>query len=101
VGVEWLRERWVLLTIVAVVVMVLISPLFGIACERVGYSEPLENVGEEFGAEEIPIYENPPMPDYDVPALGNPALGGIISGIVGSLVVLLLAVGIGTLLKKP
>ena len=75
--------------LLAIVLIVLISPLFGvIGAELVGYHEPLDVAAEKIGLEESePLWEGI-FPDYSVPGL--PAtIGYILAGLVG--VFLLLA----------
>jgi len=74
-------------------IMVALSPLFAIAADMVGYSEPLENAAEHLGAEEDQDYTGV-LPDYSVPGLGSVS-GTLISGIVGTLITLGVAVTIG------
>jgi len=78
---------------IAIGIMVLLSPLFAYAAEMVGYSEPLENAAEELGAEENQEYTGI-LPDYSVPGL-DPHSGTLISGIVGTLITLGVALAIG------
>ena len=68
--------------------MILVSPLFAYAAELVGYSEPLENAAEILGLTEHPIYEGL-LPDYSVPGL-DPYTGTLITGVVGTAIVLAL-----------
>lgn len=74
-------------------VMIILSPLFAYAAEMVGYSEPLENAAEKLGAEENQEYTGI-LPDYSVPGL-DPLSGTLISGIVGTLITLGVALAIG------
>ena len=65
----------------------------------------LEKVAEdkEFieQAEGTEVWEGAPMPDYSVPALGedNP-MGTRLAGLIGTIVVLLVGLGIGYALKR-
>ena len=71
---------------IALAVMIALSPLFAYLAELVNYSEPLENVAEQLGVAEHPIYEGI-LPDYTVPGL-DPYVGTLISGVIGVLIVL-------------
>ena len=63
-----------------------------------GRSAPtIADVAERYGAEEEAIYEAP-MPDYTVPGLPE-GEGGIVSGIVGTLIVLAAAYAVGQAVK--
>lgn len=52
--------------LLVIFVAILLSPLFAIAADAVGYSEPLEKSAEHLGAEESSIYGGI-LPDYSVP----------------------------------
>ena len=55
--------------LITIIVLVLISPLFGvIGAELVGYHEPLDVAAEALGLEEKELYWSP-FPDYTVPGL--------------------------------
>lgn len=79
-------------------IMVILSPLFAIAADMVGYSEPLENAAEHLGAEEDQDYTGL-LPDYSVPGLGMVS-GTLISGIVGTLITLGVVLVIGKAVGK-
>jgi len=90
--VEYIKSRWVLLSIIVMIVIVLISPLFGYAYE------PMDYVVEQFHAVEQQIYEAP-MPDYIIPILGETAISGIIAGIIGVFVTLFVCLALGYVLR--
>lgn len=90
--VKYIKSRWVLLSIVVMIIIVLISPLFGYAYE------PMDYVVEQFNAVEKQIYEAP-MPDYIIPALGETAISGILAGIVGLFVTLFVCLALGYVLR--
>ncbi len=69
--------RYIGLTFVAVLVLVLVSPWFGYAYE------PLDKVAEQLGVEEKNLY-NAPLPDYTVPGIANESLSSISAGIIGA-----------------
>ncbi len=75
-----------------IAVLIAISPVFGIVLAGiVGYHEPLDIAAEMLGLKEITEEINwTPFLDYTVPGLPD-WLGYIVSGIIGSAVVLLLA----------
>lgn len=81
------------MALVAIAVMILLSPLFAYAAELVGYSEPLENAAAVIGLEEHPIYEGI-LPDYTVPGL-DPYTGTLIAGAIGTVIVLALGYAFG------
>ncbi|MEM2021025.1 MAG: PDGLE domain-containing protein [Zestosphaera sp.] len=74
--------------ILALGVLLLVSPLFGvIMAEVIGYHEPLDLVAEELGLSELEV-EWTPLRDYTFPGLPD-WLGYIISGALGLLLILL------------
>ncbi|MCR8454137.1 MAG: PDGLE domain-containing protein, partial [Crenarchaeota archaeon] len=77
-------------SLIILLVLIVATPLFAYAAEIVGYSEPLENLAEEFGAEENPLYHGL-FPDYTIPGV-DPYIGTIISAVVGTLVTIILIV---------
>jgi len=66
-----------------IVVIVLVSPLFGvIGAELVGYHEPLDVAAEKIGlGESEPVWKGI-FPDYTVPGLPD-VIGYILAGLVG------------------
>ncbi len=85
--------------LITIIVLVLISPLFGvIGAELVGYHEPLDVAAEVLGLEEKELYWSP-FPDYTVPGLPEDwfglSVGYIVSGFIGVLIIL----GIGFALR--
>jgi len=90
--VKYIKGRWVLLSIVVMIIIVLMSPLFSYAYE------PLDYVVEQFNAVEKQIYEAP-MPDYIIPALGETAISGILAGIIGVFVTLFVCLVLGYVLR--
>lgn len=83
-----------------VLALVLLTPVFGWASGAVGYAEPLEHAAAETGAADAadPVVTGP-LPDYAVPGLGAP-LGTLASALVGTVLTLLVALGIGRLLER-
>jgi hypothetical protein len=69
--------------LLVIFVAILLSPLFAIAADAVGYSEPLEKSAEHLGAEESSIYGGI-LPDYSVPGIDSP-IGTFLAGVVGAL----------------
>jgi hypothetical protein len=49
--------------------------------------ETLDEVAEEFGAKESPLYE-PPLPDYEIPGLEGNTAANILLGVVFTFVAL-------------
>jgi len=85
-------------------VLLIISPLFGvIGAELVGYHEPLDVAAEELGLEEEGIWSGL-LPDYTVPGLpedwGGLSVGYIISGIVGTAIILAIGLALRALVEK-
>jgi hypothetical protein len=74
---------------IAIIILVLISPLFGvIGANIVGYREPLDLAAEIIGIEESEPLWRGIFPDYTVPGLPD-ELGYIIAGFVGVSILLL------------
>ncbi len=77
-------------TLLALTVLIIISPVFGIIlAEKVNYHEPLDVAAEKLHLHELDIYSTP-FSDYQVPGL-PPTLGYIVAGFIG--VAVILAVG--------
>ena len=80
----------------AIIVMVLVSPLFGvIGANLVGYHEPLDVAAEMLHLHEAHLPNWTPFADYTVPGLPD-TIGYIIAGFIGVGVILL----VGSLLAK-
>ena len=90
---NFFSRSWVQKSIIVMIIIVLISPLFGYAYE------PLDLVAEQFGAQENPLYAAP-FPDYIVPILGDNPVSGIIAGIFGTFITLFVAFLFGLMLKR-
>lgn len=88
---EFLRSRWVVLSIIVMIVIVFMSPFFGYAFE------PLDLVAEHFNATETTTYEAP-MPDYTTPGIEGD-ISGVVAGIIGILITLVVGLVIGYTLK--
>ncbi len=84
--------------LIAIAVLLVISPLFGvILSEAVGYHEPLDIAAEAVGLEDITEQTNwTPFLDYTVPGLPE-EVGYIVAGVIGVAVVLALGLGIARL----
>lgn len=78
--------------LVTIIVLVLISPLFGvILADMVGYREPLDIAAEKLGLKDISEEINwTPFFDYRVPGLPDVA-GYVVSGFIG--IAIILAIG--------
>ena len=83
--------------LLVILVAIILSPLFALAADAVGYSEPLEKSAEHLGAEESPIYSGI-LPDYSVPGIDSP-IGTFIAGLVGSIVTLIIMLGVTMAIK--
>jgi cobalt/nickel transport protein len=98
VNATWTEVRWVRRSLAAVVVLVLLSPAFAVAAGAVGYAEPLEHVAEATGAvEHERTLLSSPFPDYSVPGTGT-VVGTLLSGLIGTALTLLVALGVGRVL---
>jgi len=74
-------------TLVALSVLIIISPIFGIIlAEKVNYHEPIDVMAEKLHLHEADIY-NTPFDNYQVPGL-PPTLGYIVAGFIGIAVIL-------------
>jgi amino acid transporter len=60
--------------------------------------ETLDEIAENFGVKENPIW-NPPLPDYELPGFEGNVLINMIIGIVFTIVVFIVTYSIGNLLK--
>ena len=91
---------WVRRAAFCLLVLVILTPVFGWASGVVGYAEPLENAAEATGATGSADSIIPGVfPDYSVPGLGSP-LGTLVSAVVGTALTLAIAVGTGRLLEQ-
>ncbi|MEM0332267.1 MAG: energy-coupling factor ABC transporter permease [Archaeoglobaceae archaeon] len=72
-------------SLLAIILMILVSPIFAYSAELVGYTEPLEKAAENLGLEENPLYSGV-LPDYVVPNL-DPYLSVLISATLGTFIV--------------
>ncbi|KKF39646.1 metal transporter [Halorubrum saccharovorum] len=93
-------DAWARRALLALLVLVVLAPVFGWASGAVGYAEPLENAAEATGATDAadPLTSGL-LPDYGVPGLGAP-LGTLVSAAVGTALTLAVALGIGRLLER-
>lgn len=93
------RRPWVKAAAAVILVMVALSPVAAWAAGVVNYAEPLENAAEATGAADAArtIYSGL-LPGYTVPEL-NVYVGTLISGLVGVVIVFIIAVAIGRVLK--
>lgn len=87
------KEIWILL-ILAVVLALFVSPFAS------SLPDGLERVAEDYGfidnAEEL---INSPIPDYTFPGIANEKVATAVAGIIGTLLALAVAYGIGYLVK--
>jgi ABC-type phosphate transport system permease subunit len=60
--------------------------------------ETLDKQAEQLGSEEKPLF-NPPFADYTIPGLDN-VWGGLIVGIIGTLLLFVVSLGVAVLLRK-
>ncbi len=90
-----MRNRlWWIAGLVIALAVVLLSPLAS------PWPDGLERVAEDYGFIELaqgPLYEL--IPDYVLPGVGHEELAVILAGIIGTLVVFGLGLGVGYLLR--
>lgn len=88
--------RWVLGGVAIAIVLALLSPLAS------PHPDGLERVAENLGfierAQE-PLYEV--IPDYVFPGIPNEAVATVVAGVVGTLIVFGIAVGLAALFRRP
>lgn len=60
--------------------------------------ETLDKQAEQLGSEEKPVF-NPPFADYNIPGLDN-VWGGLIVGIMGTLLLFVVSLAVAKLLRK-
>jgi cobalt/nickel transport protein len=93
-------DSWGRQALLALLVLVVLAPVFGVASGAVGYAEPLDNAAEETGASDAAEPITPGLlPDYSVPGLGAP-FGTLVSAAVGTALTLAVGVGIGRVLEQ-
>jgi ABC-type phosphate transport system permease subunit len=84
-------------TIVIGLTVALIFVLIGVFL--LSYSmETLDKQAEQLGSEEKPLF-NPPFADYTIPGLDN-VWGGLIVGIMGTLLLFVVSLTVAMLLRK-
>lgn len=86
---------WVVAGLVIALIVVVLSPIAS------ADPDGLERVAIDMGFEEIaaaPPYEL--LPDYVIPSLGDTPLSTILAGVIGALVVALVAFAVGRLLRQ-
>ena len=84
-------------TIVIGLTVALIFVLIGVFL--LSYSmETLDKQAEQLGSEEKPLF-NPPFADYNIPGLDN-VWGGLIVGIMGTLLLFVVSLTVAMLLRK-
>jgi len=89
---EWIRTIYTThkKLITAIIIMALVSPLFGvIGAELVGYHEPLDVAAEMLHLHEAKLPNWTPFADYTVPGLPD-TIGYIISAFIGVGVILVI-----------
>jgi ABC-type phosphate transport system permease subunit len=84
-------------TVIIGLTVALIFVLIGVFV--LSYSmETLDKQAEQLGSEEKPLF-NPPFADYTIPGLDN-VWGGLIVGIIGTLLLFVVSLGVAVLLRK-
>lgn len=93
-------DSWLRGAALGLFVLVVLAPVFGWASSAVGYAEPLENAAEETDAVDfIEPINHGLLPDYSLLGLSSP-LGTLVSAVVGTVLTLAVAVGVGRLLEQ-
>ncbi|RJT07456.1 PDGLE domain-containing protein [Halococcus sp. IIIV-5B] len=93
-------NSWIRRACLAILLLVVLAPVFGWASGAVGYAEPVENAAEATGAAAAATtIHSGIFPDYSVPVLSTP-LGTLTSALVGAALTLAVSVGIGRLLER-
>lgn len=88
-------EPWHRRCLAGLLGLVALAPIFAWAATRVGYAEPMDNAAALAGAtsEAVPSGLSL-LSDYAIPGLG-PHLGTLGAALVGTLLTLVLAIGLG------
>lgn len=95
----FVRKPWVRRALAGILVLVVLAPLFAWVSGVVGYSEPLTNAAIQTGAADDERTINPGLfPDYTIPGLDT-GLGTLGSALVGTVITLLIALGLGRILN--
>lgn len=93
-------DSWRRSAMIGLLVLVVLTPVFGVAANAVDYTEPLEHAAEATGAADAATSIAPAvLPDYSVPGLGG-SVGTLLSAVVGTALTLGVAVGAGRLLEQ-
>jgi cobalt/nickel transport protein len=92
-------KSWVRKSLVALIVLGLIAPVFGWASGVVGYAEPIDVAAEQTGAADEATGGHGLFPDYSVPGLGS-GVGTLLSALVGITITLGVALAAGRLLEE-
>ena len=86
--------------LIVIGILLLLTPLFALAADFVGYAEPLENAAEQLGAmEHETAIISGILPDYTIPG-ANPYVSAIVAGIVGCVIVLVIGILVGKALAR-
>lgn len=94
-GDSWLRGA-----MIGLLVLVVLTPVFGWAAGAVGYAEPLENAAEATGATDAATSVAPAiLPGYAIPGVGG-SLSTLFAAVVGTALTLAVAIGAGRLLEQ-
>lgn len=97
---EYWTHPWGRRALFVLVVLALLAPVFGVASEWVGYTEPLEVAAEETGASgSADPVTSTPLAEYSVPGLPGP-LGTLASALLGSAIVLVSMLALSHLLAR-
>lgn len=88
-------KKYIVFGLIASIILVLFSPLAS------SFPDGLEKVSEIFNfSHKGTSLISSPMPDYTIPAIKNSTVSTIIAGIIGTLIIFILLLFLGTLLKK-
>lgn len=92
-------QTWFRKALAVIVVLALLSPVFGWAAEAVGYAEPIDLAAEQTGAADEATGGHGLFSNYSVPGTGG-AVGTLLSAVVGIGLMLVVTIGLGRLLER-
>jgi protein-S-isoprenylcysteine O-methyltransferase Ste14 len=88
-----INQKTIIIGLTVALIFVLIG-VFGLSYSM----ETLDKQAEQLGSEEKPLF-NPPFADYNIPGLDN-VWSGLIVGIIGTLLLFVVSLGVAVLLRK-
>ena len=92
------RTPWQRRSLIGLLGLVVLAPVFAWTAERTGYAEPMENAAALAGATSEAVPNSVSLlSSYAVPGF-DPYLGTLLVALLGTLLTLALALGVGRLL---